>query len=319
MFHRVRGHGCVLASLLVVGCGSVGNEKQDAAAGMDTKMADAAPDAPAAKRCDKTKPFGAPVHEDVLSTPANEAYVSLTPDEKTAYIGSATTNTIGSVDLWVTTRASTSDPWGPLTNLTTLNTTAVEYKGVVSPDQLTIYFDSSRGSDGRYDIYVATRSTIAGDFGGVTAVSNINMAGGVTDGSPWISPDGLDLYFQSTRGVGDYNLYHSTRANTSSPFGAPVEIGELNTTFNEDDFTLTPDQLAIYFASNRTGANYEVYVARRSTKADGFGTPTLLTELTAPEQDWATWVSADECVLYMGSDRTGSEGSHDIWVATRPL
>jgi hypothetical protein len=62
-----------------------------------------------------------------------------------------------------------------------------------------------------------------------------------TDGCPIQSPDGLSLYMASNRpdGKGGLDIWVSTRARTSDPWGAPVNLPEpINS--DSDDFCPTP-------------------------------------------------------------------------------
>lgn len=62
-------------------------------------------------------------------------------------------------DLWVATRASTSDPWSTPVNLgPVVNSAADEGGAALSFDGRTLYFTSDRlAPSGRHDIWVTTR------------------------------------------------------------------------------------------------------------------------------------------------------------------
>ena len=51
---------------------------------------------------------------------------------------------------------------------------------------------------------------------------------------------------------------------------------------------------------------------------DLFSTPTHLSGMSTPSSDSDPFVSADGLALYISSDRSGTLGGSDIWVATRP-
>ena len=71
---------------------------------------------------------------------------------------------------------------------------------VPSPDGLSLYFTSTRAPDGGiadFDIWVATRTSLATDFGDPTRLEGPN--GPNAESPNWISPDGCRLYFQSDR------------------------------------------------------------------------------------------------------------------------
>lgn len=75
-----------------------------------------------------------------------------------------------------------------------VNTAADEGFPVVSGDELTLYFESSRS--GSIDMWVASRSTTSEPFGPAQALSSLNTE--ATDIPGWISPDGCRLYFERT-------------------------------------------------------------------------------------------------------------------------
>lgn len=71
------------------------------------------------------------------------------------------------------------------------------------------------------------------------------------DGCPIQSPDGLSLYMASNRpgGKGGLDIWVATRASTSAPWGAPVNLGEpVNSA--ADDFCPTPvGKRGLFFVS----------------------------------------------------------------------
>ena len=68
----------------------------------------------------------------------------------------------GNLDLWVSTRASTSDPWSTPVDLAALNSSAADGAPGLSWDGTTMYFYSTRpGGLGGSDLYVTTRSKLA--------------------------------------------------------------------------------------------------------------------------------------------------------------
>jgi hypothetical protein len=72
-----------------------------------------------------------------------------------------------SIDLWVSTRATTRDPWSAPQNLgPTINTSSADGGPALSCDGTTLYFYSTRpGGVGKEDLYVTTRAKLRGDGG----------------------------------------------------------------------------------------------------------------------------------------------------------
>ena len=81
----------------------------------------------------------------------------------------------------------------------------------VQHDALELYFFSTRpGGAGAQDLWVATRARVQDAWGApVNLGDGINTAAAET--RPSLSWDGTTLYFGSTRGVGDNNVYASVR------------------------------------------------------------------------------------------------------------
>jgi hypothetical protein len=72
----------------------------------------------------------------------------------------------------------------------------------------------------------------------------------------------------------------------------------------------------VYLGSNRPGSfGYDIWRSQRSRVADRFPSPTLVTELQATGNQYPTWLSPDNCRLYIDSDAAGA--GDDILVADR--
>jgi len=84
----------------------------------------------------------------------------------------------GDVDMWVTTRSSTSEPWSTPINLGPMvNSTGLDGAPIISPDGFTLYFSSERpgGFGGAWgDIYQAPIIPIV-DFNGDGIVDSADM------------------------------------------------------------------------------------------------------------------------------------------------
>jgi hypothetical protein len=106
------------------------------------------------------------------------------------------------------------------------------------------------------------------------------------------------------------------------PWSAPGKVMELaDPTLQDDDPSLTADQLEVYFDSERPGgaiaANGDCWVATRARTSDPFGAPTLVAELASLADDTTFDVAPDGLTIYFASDRK-TAGDRDIYVATRP-
>lgn len=178
-----------------------------------------------------------------------------------------------------------------------------------------LYF--TEASTGTEVLWYATRSDRSGYFYAAQATHSLFATGSI--GTPYISANGLSLYFYSTQvtGFGGGDLYLATRATTASNFSYPLAMNALNST--ELDYLpwVSPDELTIVFVSQRSGAS-AYYTATRTNLVEGFGEPTLLASLTHTENNGRISISSDGLRAYFTSrNRPGGVGSDDVWYATR--
>jgi Tol biopolymer transport system component len=99
-----------------------------------------------------------------LSTPYVDERPNVRKDGLEIFFDSDRPGSIGSTDLWVSTRESTTSPWSIPVNLgPAVNTAAVEARPSLSFDGTALYFNSMRpGGRGSSDVYVATRARAHG-------------------------------------------------------------------------------------------------------------------------------------------------------------
>jgi hypothetical protein len=106
--------------------------------------------------------FGPPVLVPELSSPFRDTRTAIRRDGLEIFLSSGRPGGVGSEDLWVSTRASTLDPWSTPVNLgAVVNTTAFDGGPALSFDGTTLYFHSNRpGGFGGNDLYVTTRTRL---------------------------------------------------------------------------------------------------------------------------------------------------------------
>ncbi len=161
----------------------------------------------------------------------------------------------GSTDIWVTTRATTEDDWGTPVNLEPpVNSSADEIVSCISPDGLQLYFCDYQlrrpGGLGGFDLWVTTRATTDDEWGEpVNLGPSVNSSSNEMRAS--ISAEGLALYFQSDRpgGSGHWDLWVTTRASISDPWGASVNLGPIvNSSASDESPSISADGLTLYFS-----------------------------------------------------------------------
>jgi len=143
-----------------------------------------------------------------LDSTTSEAAGNMTDDGKTIVFSSQRVN--GSPDLFTADRTGASGPFGNPVEQTALNTAGHEGSPHMTPDGLTVYFDTDRVAPGtaNLDIYVSHRASRTDMFPAPVPITEINT--GMSEQDPWISPDGHRLLFSSDRG-GSNQLWEATR------------------------------------------------------------------------------------------------------------
>ena len=143
------------------------------------------------------------------------------------------------------------------------------------------------------------------------------------ESAPFISPDGLSLFFASDwpDGLLDYDLWVTTRPSKNEPWGEPVKLGQtINTPDTEWHPSITADGLELYFDSDRPGGqgSEDLWVSKRQSTADEWDAPVNLgPAINTSEFEEAASISPDGLVLVWDSDRPGGFGESDIWMSTR--
>jgi Tol biopolymer transport system component len=118
-----------------------------------------------ASRLNPDGSFGPAALVGELSSASNDLLPGLRRDGLEIFLDSDRPGTLGLRDIWVSTRASTADPWSPPVNLTAVNSTVGDQRAALSFDGRSLYVASSRpGGLGGNDIYVSTRTKL-GDGG----------------------------------------------------------------------------------------------------------------------------------------------------------
>jgi hypothetical protein len=303
------------------GTNDTGTNAQDGAqsdGGTDAAQVDAATDAAdaASPLCDVDKPFAAPTLITEISTSGTEQGFRLSSDYKTAFFGSNRDDADGGAGIWT---ASRSDLKSPFMSISKLTTVSLPNSGdpSITGDGLTLFFGAST-SGLPSDIYVAARSTTAAQFLNPAPTAGVNSS--AEDEQPFIREDGQVLYLVSAKS-GTLGLYRATA--TASGFNTPTEISELTTASGETNPVVTPDDLVIYYSSNRTDGNavggLDVWVATRaSAGATAFGVPRNVAELNTTNDDKVTFVTRDRCSVYFQRNVTvAGVTTRSVYVATK--
>ncbi|MEJ2703860.1 MAG: hypothetical protein P8Z79_15600, partial [Sedimentisphaerales bacterium] len=202
---------------------------------------------------------------EFINSDEEDSHPNLSSDGLTLYFSSFSPEGMGGGDLWMTTRATRNDPWGPAVNLgPTLNNTEHQTAPSISADELELYFSyydpDLPEDDPAQGFYVTRRESKDAPWG-----EPINL-GPVINSWPcrWeieISSDGLLLMWADywdceprPGGHGETDICYSRRATKDSEWGEPVNLGAcINTTSSEAGPSISPDGSMLYFQSNHCG------------------------------------------------------------------
>jgi dipeptidyl aminopeptidase/acylaminoacyl peptidase len=285
----------------------------DAAKEIDARVVDAAIaidsmlDAP-----DGLGAWSTPVPITELNSDTGDDDPSLTSDLLEIYFGTKRLNQ-GDEDIFVAKRTATTQAWGTPALVANINTFSNETTGKVAADGLTIYFSSNRANVNDYQLYGSTRASRAVAFPAAAVIGFSSTS--TNEYSPSPRPDLKRLIFCAGPTVAQEGLWVSTRTLVTNVWGAPSLIAELDNAGSSECDPMEPNDLTVYFSSNRTGDS-DLYVARRTAPNQPYGAPTAVTELnTAGSNDRDPWVSADERLMIFSSSR--GDGTDRLYMTTR--
>lgn len=138
------------------------------------------------------------------------------------------------------------------------------------------------------------------------------------DVQPFVTGDGQELWFASSRPVvtGKLHLWRSVR--TGGGFASPEMVTEL-TTSEEHAPLLSADRKTVYFSAPNAAPDakggLDVWRAQRDTTSGTFTAPRVVAELATSANDYVTWISPDHCRIYGYSGEFTANSQ--IFVATR--
>jgi hypothetical protein len=137
--------------------------------------------------------------------------------------------------------------------------------------------------------------------------------------------DGKRIYFSSDRsgGQGRLDFYYSDRiGNSWTEWSEPVNLGPgINTSANESDLAVSPDETLIIFNANRKDSiagSMDLYMSRKVN--DRWTAPVNLgPRINTPGRDAAAWLGYDGRTLYLNTDCTaliapGNDKGSLIWM-----
>ena len=231
-------------------------------------------------------------------------------------------------------------PWSQPVNLgPTINSISDDMHPALSKDGLSLYFSSNRpGGAGALDLWVSQRDSLDSPWQPPQNLTMLNTP--YDDHAVNLTMDGHWLFFYSTRpggcNVGRQELWASHRQNKRDDFGwePPFNLGCIINApgaddggpgYWEDD---TAGTRYLYFARNYTPANpngFGIYLSTCTADLDScnrqqlWSSPVFVAELNSPGfRNTKTAIRLrDGLEIIVTSNRSGTTGGLDLWVATR--
>lgn len=266
---------------------------------------------------------GTPGAHPNFNTTFTDGCPSVSRDGKTFFMASNRTGSQG-LDIWVSRRTSTDQPWGDPVNMgAPVNSASNDFCPMASRDGNEFYFVSNRpGGCGGDDIYVTRFKTDGSVEDPVNLGCTVNSAGNEAGPVPIAEPGGQTrLYFSSTRpggpapeadGVtsGDADLYVSVVTNGS--YAAPTLVPGVNSAQEDGQPYIQHDGLELYFFSTRPGGlgAQDIWRATRASVTSPWSEPVNLGDgintsagETRPSMSW------DGTTLFFGSTRSTNESN----------
>jgi serine/threonine protein kinase len=191
----------------------------------------------------------------------------------------------------------------------------------LTADGLTLYFATwvapSLGG-GSSEIFQSHRPSMDAQFGEPTRVG-VNST--FNDTCPHLSADGLTLVFASNRpgGVGNKDLWISTRRTIAAPWDPPVNLGPpVNSSHEDWKPALSVDGLALVFASRRPEGLglQDLWMCTRPAQDAAWSVPVNLgSHVNSADMDTSPCLSADKLALFFHRIRPGTAG--ELMMCTR--
>jgi Tol biopolymer transport system component len=216
----------------------------------------------------------------------------------------------GSKNVMVSLRADASSEWGPPALVPELVSDGDEENPRVAADGLRLWFYTNRDR-GAGTIWQATRARRGDEWTALVPVPGLSLGPETSNVSAGMNADATLAVLSAARDGSGYDLYWFERANDGEAFGAPEPLTELNSASDDFDPYLSPNGLAVAFASNRRGS-FDIFLARRTSLDVPFEAPVSLEQNSVDYEESAPNLSPDLAYLMYSSER---QGTLDIYEA----
>lgn len=219
-------------------------------------------------RAGLSSPWGAPVQVTEIDNAPRQAVPFLSDDLLTMYFTSHSPGWLSDQSAWEVTRPTSASLWNTASQRWLPGVNDPDYRGYTSANQVTsggevMLFAYRRAAPASWDLYRAVRNSPAEDFVTSEPIVELNDPN-AHDLSPWITSDGLMVFFQSDRsgGKGSYDIYVAVRDSVAGPFGPPVNLWNLNGPYWDGSTRYHEPTKTLYFCGSPTSSQRDLYAAQ---------------------------------------------------------
>ena len=189
----------------------------------------------------------------------------------------------------------------------------------LSRDGLTMYISRFIPTLNQYSIIEAYRDNSDSEFtSGIVLVELNNIGYDVM--TPWVSSDGLRLYYREAQPIGTPRLKMAARGMIGMQWTPVRTFYELQEgTSGASEPTLTEDELTIVFRSRRSGSagEQDLWIAERDSIENQFNEPVPLSQFNTTMDEPAACLLPDGLTVYFISENRDGFTGYNIYKASR--
>ncbi len=185
----------------------------------------------------------------------------------------------------------------------------------VSCDNLRMYYHNELS--GRYRLMLSERVSIDAPWPAGRNIEELNALGDKLQ-APSLTQDELIVVFDAYKfpgGKGGYDVWMAMRPDRHSAFTKYRNLSEINSEFDENRTSISPDGYELYFDSNRNGKP-QIFNATRKSLDEPFGNVEHFSKFDVPGNiSSQAFISYNGRELYFRRESVSNRSTRDIYVS----
>lgn len=154
----------------------------------------------------------------------------------------------------------------------------------------------------------------------------MSFSGKYSDLEPFLSKDGLRLYFSSNRPLTDseikpkdFDIWYVERETTADKWGSPVNLGPPVNTSHNEFYPSLADNKNLYFTSDMNASKAKDDILYSAWTDSGYAEPKILTEaINSVGHEFNAYISPEEnYIIFTSYNRKDGFGSGDLYLSFR--